>query len=104
MDDFDRYSLFKNDGKFKIVPFIKINKKNSDVYVKYYKNKTRLDKLSYQYYNNPNYGWLIMLSNPEYGSIENLIPNGVVLRIPLPLEETINQYINDCISYNEINK
>ena len=67
------------------------------------KNKTRLDKISYEYYNNPNYGWLIMQANPEYGSIENLIPNEVVLRIPFPLEETINDYINDCISYQELN-
>jgi hypothetical protein len=44
-----------------------------------------------------------MQANPEYGSIENLIPNEVVLRIPFPLEETINDYINDCISYQELN-
>lgn len=103
MNDFDRYSLFKSDGKFKTVPFIKIRKKNSDIFIKYKKNKTRLDKLSYDYYNDPNYGWLIMQANPEYGSIENLIPNEVLLRIPFPLEETINDYINDCISYQELN-
>ena len=64
----------------------------------------RLDKLSYEYYNSPDFGWLIMLANPEYGSIENFIPDGVVLRIPYPLDDTLNIYLNDINTYNELNK
>ena len=45
-----------------------------------------------------------MLANPEYGSIENFIQDGVVLRIPYPLDETLNRYLNDINTYKELNK
>jgi hypothetical protein len=44
-----------------------------------------------------------MQANPEYGSIENFIPNGVLLRIPYPLEQTLNTYLDDIIKYRESN-
>jgi hypothetical protein len=103
MDNFDRYGQFKANGKFSIVPFVKINKKNTDKYVTFNKRTMRLDKLSYDYYKNPDFGWLIMQANPEYGSIENFIQDGVVLRIPFPLEETLNSYINSINSFRELN-
>jgi hypothetical protein len=103
MSNFDRYSPFKANGKIGMVPFIQIKHKNSDKYVKFDKRSMRLDKLSYEYYNDSDFGWLIMQANPEYGSIENFIPDGVVLRIPFPLEETLNVYLNDIITYKEIN-
>jgi hypothetical protein len=102
MTDFDRYASFKANGKIGIVPFITINKKNTDRYIVYDKRKIRLDKLSYEYYESPDYAWLIMQANPEYGSIESLIPNGVTLRIPYPLQETLNSYINGIKNYREL--
>ena len=102
MADFDRYASFKTNGQIGIVPFISINKKSTDRYVIYDKRKVRLDKLSYEYYNSPDYAWLIMQANPEYGSIENLIPNGVTLRIPYPLQETLNAYISGINNYREL--
>jgi hypothetical protein len=45
-----------------------------------------------------------MQANPEYGSIENLIPDGVVLRVPFPLDETLSLYLDDITAYNELNK
>ena len=104
MNVFDRYSMFKADGKVGIVPFIPITNKKSDKKIIFNKKAMRLDKLSYQYYKSPDFAWLIMLANPEYGSIENFIPDGVVLRIPYPLEETLNTYLNDINTYNELNK
>ena len=53
MESFDRYNPFKSGGKMDIVPFIEIRKKKTDKNVKYMKNSTRLDKLSYEYYDNP---------------------------------------------------
>ena len=103
MKDFDRYSPFKANGKVGVVPFVQIRQKESDKHIQFNKRTMRLDKLSYEYYETPDYGWLIMQANPEYGSIENFIPDGVVLRIPFPLEETINIYLNDIISYKELN-
>lgn len=103
MSKFDRYSAFKANGKVGIIPFIQIKRKSTDKYIKFNKFKTRLDRLSYDYYGDSDFGWLIMQANPEYGSIENFIPDGVVLRIPFPLEETLNMYLNDIITYKEIN-
>ena len=104
METFNRYTPFNSNGKIGIVPYIKIRKKNSDKYIKFDKKTMRLDKISYDYYKNPDYAWLIMQANPEYGSIENFIPDGVVLRIPYPLEETINIYLTDITNYNEMYK
>ena len=103
MADFDRYTPFKVNGKIEIVPFIKIRKKDTDKYVEFNKRTMRLDKLSYEYYESCDYGWLIMQANPEYGSIENFIPNNVILRIPFPLQETINLYVSDINKYKELN-
>ena len=104
MDSFDRYSPFKNNGIIEFVPFIEIRKKNTDKYIKYDKKTMRFDKLSYKYYDNPDYGWLIMQANPEFGSIENFIQDGVVLRIPFPLDDTLTIYLNDIKTYKELNQ
>lgn len=102
MSSFDRYASFVNNGKISTVPYVEIKKKDTDKYVVYKKNSTRLDRLSYEYYKSPDYGWLIMQSNPEYGSIENFIPDGSVLRIPYPLQDTLDKYLNDIEKYKEI--
>jgi hypothetical protein len=102
MSNFDRYSPFKANGKIEVVPFVSIKKKNTDKFVKFIKNKSRLDKISYEFYGDPDYGWLIMQANPGYGSLEGLIPDGTVLRIPYPLPETLNTYIADIISYKDL--
>ncbi len=104
MVNFDRYANFKGNGTMGIVPYIEITNKKSDKRIIFNKKSMRLDRISYDYYGSPDYAWLIMQANPEYGSIENFIPDGVVLRIPYPLEETINKYLTDIINYNELNK
>ena len=47
---YNRYKSFIVNGAFKRVPFIKIPKRSSDIYVYYEVGVTRLDLLSYQYY------------------------------------------------------
>ena len=89
---FDRYNSFRNNGDVSIVPFIKIPKRKSDIYITYEKGKSRLDNLSYEYYNNSDYGWLILQANPQYGSMEFLIPDKAELRIPYPLIEVLGGY------------
>ena len=103
MATYDRYDLFREDGEIKIVPYIPIPVKSTDINVIYKKNKSRLDILSHQYYGNANYGWLIMQANPELGSMEFEIPDGSTLRIPYPLEPTIERYIADANQYNILN-
>jgi hypothetical protein len=87
-----------------MVPFVEIRKKKSDKYIVYNKKSMRFDKLSYKYYDSPDYAWLILQANPELGSIENFITDGSVLRIPYPLEDTINIYLNDIKTYKELNQ
>ena len=68
------------------------DKKYSDYYEIYKQGVTRLDIISHTYYGNPNYDWLIMMANPEYGSMEFNIPNNAQIRIPYPLDMTIQEY------------
>jgi hypothetical protein len=91
METYDRYSKFRSEGKIRIVPNIVLSKKNSDYYEKY-NPSNRLDLLSYKYYGDANYDWLIMTANPEYGSMEFNIPLNAEIRIPYPLENTIQEY------------
>lgn len=100
MSTFSRYEKFKDNGTMKLVPFIKIPKKQTDKYAYYEVGKTRLDLLSYQYYSNPDYGWLILQANPEVGFYEYNIEDGTRLRIPYPLGTTLTQYSSDIDSYD----
>jgi hypothetical protein len=96
---YSRYKSFIVDGSYKKIPFIKIPKNNTDCYALYEMGKTRLDLLSYQYYDNPDYGWLILQANPQYGSLEYKIENNAMLRIPYPLETAIQGYENEIKKY-----
>jgi len=88
----DRYKQFRINGMTKNIPFIKLKFKTSDK-IEYYKLGTsRMDLISYKYYQDASYGWLIMLANPEYGGLEFNIPDGVPLVVPFPLETSITQY------------
>ena len=96
---YSRYKSFVVDGAYKKVPFIKIPQSSTDSCAMYELGKTRLDLLSYQYYNDPNYGWLILQVNPQYGSLEYKIPNNSRLRIPYPLESAIQRYDDELNKY-----
>ena len=102
MISYDRYNQFRVGGEIKLVPFIEIPKKETDFFEVYKRNKSRLDIISYNYYGDANYAWLIMLANPEYGSMEFEIPDGVTLRIPYPLNQTINDYRKSIDNYNQL--
>jgi len=91
-DYFNRYQYFEQDGNFRIVPGIEIPIKGTDKYTFYKRGRTRLDKLSQEYYNTPVFGWLILLANPTLGSVEFDIPDNSLLRIPFPLISTLQDY------------
>lgn len=100
MEYYDRYNSFRKDGNIQIIPFIKIEENSSDIKIVFDKTTMRMDTLSYKYYGDANYGWLIMQSNPQYGSMEFLIPDGVALRIPYPLNTALNRYETAINTYN----
>lgn len=90
---YNRYNKLSKEGQvFERVPFAKIAKNASDIYVAFDKSKMRMDMLSYKYYGDPNYGWLILQANPEFKGFEFSIPDGVELRIPYPLDNAISRY------------
>lgn len=99
---FDRYQDFKVNGKYKPLPFIKIEPKNSDKSVVYFAQRTRLDKLSQKYYGNPYHGWLILLANPRYGGVEENIPDNEIIRIPFPFKDSLQQYIAEVEKYQTL--
>lgn len=99
---FDRYSQIRSGNGFNIVPFAEIPKSKTDIYEVYIKGKMRLDQLSSQYYDNPDYAWLILQANPQYGSLEYNIPDGAELRIPYPLNVALSGYQNSIDNYNKL--
>lgn len=103
MDYYDRYESFRSDGNIDIVPFIEIDNISTDVVITFRKSTMRMDTLSYKYYGDPNYGWLILQANPQYGSLEFSIPDGVPLRIPYPLSTAKTRYENRIQKYKNEN-
>ncbi len=99
---FDRYEKFKINGTYTNIPFLTIPVLDSDKNVLYELGKTRLDKLSQMYYNNPYHGFLILLSNPQYGGLEFDIKDGDVIRIPYPFESAIERYIAQVNTYKKL--
>ena len=99
---YNRYKNFISDGSYLKVPFIKIPERSTDCYIYYEAGKTRLDLLSYQYYNDPNYGWLILQANPECGSLEFMIDDNAKLRIPYPLDTAIQGYEDEIERYDKL--
>lgn len=91
-DYYNRYDVFTSDGKSLKVPFVKIKAASSDLIITYRKNRMRLDSLSYKYYSDPNYGWLILQANPSLGTMEFQIPDKSQIRIPYPLEDALRRY------------
>lgn len=92
INGYDRYALVKNtDGTIDQMPFIKIAASTGDKYIKWNNGKSRLDKISLQYYGHPQYDWLILYANPDWIS-EFDIPDNATIRIPFPLDRALGQY------------
>jgi hypothetical protein len=101
---YNRYEKFTSNGQYKIVPFIRLTEKSTDLFEEYVLNTSRLDLISNKYYDDPNYDWLIMMANPEYGSMEFSIPDKSMLRIPYPLKDSLEDYMRQIEIYNRLNK
>ena len=89
---FDRYQYFEENGTFKIVPGIEIPIKSTDKYFYFKRGKDRLDKISQVYYDTPLFGWLILQANPLAGSLEALIPDNFLIRVPFPITTSLQDY------------
>jgi len=91
---FDRYSNFLINGQQTVVPYVNLPGRPTDQKYIFRTNKSRLDKISYEKYGSPTFGWLIMLANPTYGGLESNIPDGGILIIPFPLVSALQDYKN----------
>jgi hypothetical protein len=75
-----------------VVPFVYLPSKPTDKAFIYKVAKSRLDKVSQEFYNSPVFGWLILQANPQFGGLENNIYDGAVLIIPFPLLPSLQDY------------
>lgn len=94
MINYDRYKFTKQEGISYTPPFMQISERDGDKYEKYTIGISRLDKLSYNYYNDPKFGFLVLMANPEYLS-EFDIPDNAIIRIPYPLNEILGEIDED---------
>jgi hypothetical protein len=99
---YDRYQKFKVNGSYKPLPFIKLDTKPTDKTVVYRSQFSRLDKLSQIYYDNPYHGWLILLANPQYGGVEENIPDGEIIVVPFPFRDSLQVYIDKVEEYKTL--
>lgn len=88
----NRYNNFLINGNPTVVPFLKIPLRSSDQKYVYRTNQSRLDKISFEKYGTPYFGWLILASNAIYGGLEQNIPDGTILIIPFPLVAALQDY------------
>lgn len=99
---YDRYKQFRVNGQIQIIPGLTIDPKDTDYFETYILGQSRLDVISNDYYGDANYDWLIMMANPQYGSLEYKIPDGAVLRIPYPLSVTLENYNNKILQHKTL--
>ena len=92
MDYYNRYKDFIINGQQTVVPFLSIPGRVTDQQYLYRQGRTRLDKISFERYGTPYFGWLILASNPIYGGDEWSIPDAAILTIPFPLVSSLQEY------------
>lgn len=86
------YKLLKNNDVLRDMPPIKIKARNSDKFVKYNKNKKRLDVIAGEIYQDETLWRLILWGNPEY-FLEYDIPDNTRIRVPWPLQDVASEVI-----------
>tara|TARA_R110000782_G_scaffold140541_3_gene233132 strand:- start:156 stop:473 length:318 start_codon:yes stop_codon:yes gene_type:complete len=99
---YDRYEKFRSNGTMEQIPGISIPSESTDKQAVYKVGKTRLDKLSQDYYGNPYHGWLIMIANPQWGGMEFDIPDSEIIRIPFPFTNAVERYILEVKRHKEL--
>jgi hypothetical protein len=94
MQYYNRYQNFLINGNQTVVPYVTLPTRTTDQRYIYRENQSRLDKISYEKYGSPYFGWLILVANPTYGGLETNIPDGAILNIPFPLLGALLDYKN----------
>ena len=92
MQYYNRYQNFLLNGEQTVVPYVTLPTKPTDKRFIYRQGRSRMDRISQEYYGTPYFGWLIMIANPQFGGLENNIYDGAMLKIPYPLETSLLDY------------
>jgi len=95
---FNFYDLFDPGEN---IPFIPINKRNSDKFESFREGVTTWDALSYKYYGNSAMGYIIGMGNPEFPS-QFTIDDGKNIRIPFPLSEVLKELKEKVANYKSL--
>jgi hypothetical protein len=89
---YNRYSQFLINGEQTVVPFVRLPQKVTDQVYIYKVGRSRLDRVSQEFYSSPVFNWLILQANPQFGGLENNIYDGAILIIPFPLIPSLQDY------------
>ena len=82
----DFAAILRDGMSLRAMPPFTIDERDTDVFVTYNKQKTRLDRFAGDIYQDPTCWRIIMWANPEY-FIEFDIPDDTQIRIQFPLND-----------------
>jgi hypothetical protein len=92
MQYYNRYQNFLINGEQTVVPYVRLALKPTDRRYIYREGRSRLDRISQEFYGSPYFGWLILMANPNFGGLEQNIPDNTTLVIPFPLISSLQDY------------
>ena len=61
-----------------------------------------MDNVSYDAYGDSSYEWLILLANQDIVSMEFEIEDGTQIRVPYPLQDTLDEYNKKIDNYDKL--
>jgi len=76
----------KSNDKQSTTRYPKFPKRMTDLYI-ISRELDRLDQLSNEFYEDPRYWWVLAEANPQLGKGTLLVPAGIQLRIPFPIDD-----------------
>lgn len=102
MDYYNFYSKFSENGLVRMMPFLRVEMKNSDKTYIWNKSRDRMDLISQKFYGHPYGGPLLKMANAPYGKNEDDIPDQSVLIIPYPYRDSVQQWMESYEKYKRL--
>lgn len=88
----DFAAILRDGTTLKSFPPIRISQRSTDKFVEYNSDRTRLDRIAEDVYEDATCSKIIMWANPEY-FIEFDIPDNTIIRVPYPLKDVQDEVI-----------
>lgn len=96
------YSPFTENELITIIPFVTLPTKETDKTHIWKKGVDRLDKISQRFYGHPYGAHLILNVNATLGTNEDDFEDGVILLIPYPYRDSLQDWINNTVKFKNI--